>query len=183
MKVTSLQEATGRDGEFGTSIIAPNSPEALGSALPLLGSDGSNTYPAANRSVFVPFSLSRRTVTVGVFAVTGSGTVAGNWDVGVYDATMANKIGSLGSTAASGASTVQKGALALTLDRGDFWMAFDASSATGTWFAWAPQPRQLRGYGVYELLSTFPLPSGPVTPTAIANGFIPLFGLYLASTM
>jgi hypothetical protein len=100
-----------------------------------------------------------------------AGTVAGNIDVGVYD-TGGNRLTHTGSTAQSGISTVQTAAMTSTLIQpGLYFIAFAASSGTGTTIQHALTNVRLRLTGIQQAASAFPLPStiSFAAPTTAAN--------------
>lgn len=135
--------------------------------------------PAASRCLFIPFTLDTALLVYEMFWVNGSAN-GNNVDVGLYDETLTSLV-TLGSTATSGTGTAgyQVGAITdVLLDRGRYFMGFTCDGTTSQFQRWNPNARWLRLQGCLEKLTTFPLPTGTVTPTAVANAQVPQFGLH-----
>lgn len=107
--------------------------DAAGAGLGSQGCNGNSaTTPnwTANRIQYIPFYLGAQGTAYQMFCL--NGTVAGNLDMGIYDAA-GNRVVNKGSTAMAGASQIQLLDITDTaLDPGNYWMAFwgDSGSAT-----------------------------------------------------
>ncbi len=143
---------------------------------------GSATYPAlyssalgANRARFVPFRLSSNFVVANAFMFNGS-AVAGNIDIGVYDAA-GTKLGSTGSTAQSGTDQIQTIALSLVLSPGLFYLAMMNDNATCTCHIsnWAVAA-YVKMYGTAIQDVAFPLPATATFATNPGSSLL-LFGI------
>lgn len=105
--------------------------------------------------------------------------VSGNVDVGVFDASGA-KLVSTGSTAQSGASTIQSVAVDFTLGVGSYWVGIAGSSATASFasfsFTGSPMIRDGTGIAMHVTVgSAVPLPS-QLTLSSNLVYQIPTFG-------
>lgn len=165
----------------GSYVITPASPESIGCLGGFNLLSQSTAYPTASRCIFVPFQLDRLATAYQMFTQNGT-AVGNNVDVGLYDYTMASLV-TIGSTAqaGTGASGFQTYDIADTiLLPGRYFLGLSCDGTTSTFGRYGYQPRQLRLMGCLEKLSTFPLPTGAVTTTVVANsGYIPNFGVVL----
>jgi len=132
-------------------------------------------FPAANRALFIPFTLpsTQRIATVSVYAG-GSGT----FDLGIYEKTCVTKLASLGSTTLS-ANAVNTWTLTkpFLVRKGElFWLGLSASAVTATFVSQPRTVTTLRTMGVAQQTTAHPLPS-PATPAQVASTFIPTFAL------
>jgi hypothetical protein len=140
-------------------------------------SDGSAAWPSANRAIFIPLYLSAPFVVATAFWANG-GTASGNIDVGVYDVA-GTRLGSIGTTAQSGTSTVQSASLALALAPGVYFLAIAMDNTTGTVRAINIGNTSLllmEVCGIQQMASAFVLPS-TATFANPASAFIPFIGL------
>lgn len=133
----------------------------------------------ANLLYFVPFSIAAPIKVSRFFWHNGS-TVAGNTDVGIYTLDGTTKLGSTGSTANSGTSTIQ------IVDVTDFylprnsilWLALGSDSGTQTYFRLNLPAAVLLGVLGHNQQSSgwsSGLPSS-ITFTAPTGTNLPLFG-------
>lgn len=134
-------------------------------------------WPLANLAIFLPVYV-WRTITVNALA-TQFGTSAGNFDIGIYDASW-TKIVSTGSTAAAGFFK-QVAITATTLTRGTYYLALAHDTNTC-------QVRRVtidagigRMIGALEQTSAFPLPA-TATPVAFTRTVFPVFGMTTRAT-
>ncbi len=141
----------------------------------------STAFPAANRVILVPFTLTNVT-TFASLAVANGATVSGNFDIGIYDtgggtATL-NRLVSTGSTAQSGTSVPQSVAASFTLGPGTYFAALCCDKTTATFLAKTPSAA---GIGAAQLIREV-ADNGSVTLGAtlttipLATAYVPLFG-------
>lgn len=132
-----------------------------------------NTWPAANRALFVPILVPRSLTLVKAFVQ--NVTPSGNFDVGFYDAA-GNRLVSSGSTAGSGASAVQVVDTTDTpVNPGRYYLAMSTDNATATFAGFGPVATILGGGGMLQMAAAFPLPA-TATFAAMASAIIPIFG-------
>lgn len=143
---------------------------ALGGATPASGA-----WPAANRAIFVPLTLSAPFRTAKAWWANGA-TATGNVDCGVYTPG-GTLLGSTGSTAQAGTSVVQSATLALTLLPGNYYLALSLSS-TGTLLRTSGLSSAVGSpaAGLAQMASAFPLPAS-ATLAAVSSSYVPLFGI------
>jgi hypothetical protein len=137
----------------------------------------SASWPAADRAYLVPFSLDFPFTVRRVLAYNGS-TVAGNFDIGVYDR-YGSLIFNIGSTAQSGASVIQQVALGspIELPPGIYGMAISRSSTSATNFRAAVPQNLLTAAGMRQRDSSLPLPSTFSGFGSMATDHLPVFGI------
>ena len=161
-------------------MLSVHSPECLGSHLAAIEEGGSvNTgYPAANRAIFLPFTLWRTEIVTKIVIVPGA-TPSGNVDVGLYDIA-GTRLVSSGSTVKGAAATPQALDIADTiLGPGLFYMAI-AQDGTTQLLAQSPAAvLSLQGWGMAQQATAFPLPA-TATFATISTAFIPTMGALLA---
>ena len=144
----------------------------------------SATWVAANRALFIPFSLQVPIVAKKLFVANATtGIPNDNIDVGIYSAD-GTRIVSAGSTAQSGTEIAQNFAIADTLiGPGVFYLAMVMSGSTGTIYrASNATLATLRRAGMLQMASAFPLPT-TATFAAIGNAYIPMVGLRWGGTV
>lgn len=140
----------------------------------------SATWPAANRALFYPFTLSEPVIAVKLFVLNGA-TASGNIDAGIYDRT-GNRIVSTGSTAQSGTSVIQEFDITDTLfGPGTFYLALVMNNTTGTTFRQTTSSGSFASTGACQMASAFPLPA----TATFANTWHapPVFGLTTRSVI
>ena len=158
------------------------SPECMG---PFLKSSGSTTSPmanaasasieAANRVLYLPFTLGTVITAVQLFSLNGS-TAAGNIDMGIYDAAGNRRI-NIGATAQSGTSVVQAYDITDTLlEAGRYFLAVVMDGATGTLFntTIAGSVAVVLSGKAQQASATLP---ATATFAAPASGKVPIIGL------
>jgi hypothetical protein len=129
----------------------------------------------ANTAIYIPLFLPWSYSVQRVFW--GNGTAAGgNTDVGIYNLAGTTKLGSIGTTAVTGNTTIQYAALSVSLTQGMYWLAYAHDSATASQVFAAPLTAingRMLGYlqqAVYPLGST-------MTTAAYAALGLPLVGI------
>lgn len=169
-----------------TSVqVSSCSPESLS---PVMGASGgaafssaSNT-PTANCIKYIPFTL-RETVTVYKLWWHNGANVAGNVDVGIYDAN-GTRITSSGVTAQSGTNSIQSVTLGtpISIGPGSFYLAALETSTSGRLAMNSTGVEIIKTWGVLEQLSTSPLPATATfgTPTIALT---PLVGFSTIPTL
>lgn len=133
----------------------------------------SAAWPAANRAIYVPFSLPFPYLLRKFFWCNG-GTANGNVDCGIYSRA-GTKICATGSTAQAGTSVVQSAApsIGATLLMPDsYYLALALSSGTGTIFQVAPAANEA---GIAFQATAFALPATFTLGTT--GGALPMFGI------
>lgn len=166
-------------------IITPWSAEAMGRAIQggVSATPGSGPI-IANLAYYIPFFLTEGRTALKMLHMNGA-AVAGNIDLGIYDWEF-DAVVTLGATAQAGTNAVQEGDIADTvLPPGRYFMAFSASSGSGTSFAVAAASDEnaVPQWGHYTQASAHPLPTGTATPVKTTQSApnIPLFGVSFRS--
>lgn len=150
--------------------ITPFDLESLGSAGPF-GNDPTSAANGANLAQFYPFRI-RTAVNIIRFWVQHD-TVAGTFDIGIYDKNFARLV-SIGSTSKAGASSIQSVSVSpYTLNPGAYYLAY-TDSGGGAPVSYAPAASFLSVLGVTQARSAHPLPDSPTIETAGSNGQTPL---------
>lgn len=174
--------AAAAGGDPTPFLITPASRLSIGVELAAMGlpKPTSSAYQLANRAILVPFVLMEEVTVVKLFVFNG-GTVSGNVDVGIYDASY-NRLVSAGSTAQTGTGRIQEFDVGdTTIGPGQFYMAMAPDNTNGHYIRW-PLDVSVDGgemLGLLEDESAFPLPD-PLVPIAFDNSTIlPIFGLSL----
>jgi hypothetical protein len=127
---------------------------------------GDRTWGTANTGFFIPFNVGSM-ITVKQLAIYNGATVAGNLDVGIYDAE-GHRLVSSGSVAQAGVGAIQLFDITDTvLPPGLYYAALACDNATATVDGWdighAPGPA---GYEVHQVAAVFPLPATVVYGSA-----------------
>lgn len=166
----------------GLLTIHPWSMQSIG--IPLASSGfvtpaSQNFVPAANTAIFIPFFVPEPFLVTKGFWGNGN-PVAGNLDLGIYDAA-GNRLVSSGSTLQATVSVLQIVDLTDTvLARGYYYMALasDTSGATQkVQAALVGSTPAYQAFGLLQQASAFPLPN-PATFAKYASGaFMPMFGI------
>lgn len=159
-------------------VISPISAQSLGAELTLIGagSPSNQVGSTANRSWLIPFRLSETFTCTSAFVLTGT-TIAGHWDVGVYDSAFA-LLGHTGSQSEANASSINTANLSLTLAAGHYYLAFAIDSATASYQMWgAGNSLRLRGVGFRWADSNFPLATGPTVINTPIISTVPFCGI------
>lgn len=140
-----------------------------------LAAEGSAAWPAANRALYIPFTVTSPYPVRRMWAGNGA-TASGNIDLGIYSSG-GRRLASTGATAQAGTSTLQYVACDILLDPDMYYMALSLSSATGTIRRSAALGVEvLRSIGMLQEASAHPLPAS-MTGATIATAYFPLFGL------
>ncbi len=154
------------------------SPECIGPEMMGLDDGLASAVWTANRLIFLPLVTVQPVLVAQFFWINGS-AVSGNTDVGIYDFAGTTKLGSSGSIANSGTTTLQ------TVDVADFtlpaharfWLALGCDNATQAYWRANLVAQGLSLIGVKEQLSGWSsgLPSSIAlgTPTVAV---LPMFG-------
>jgi len=171
----------------GEITITPWSFQSLGVPLWAMSQvpPATAVWPAAGLVIFVPFRVPESVICTKMFW--GVGTASGNLDCGIYDES-ANRLVSIGSTAASGSSSLQVVDTADTLlVRGRYYMALVADTgATLTIYRVAPAAGIGQSLGLLQQASvTLPLSSNasPATFAKYTQAYIPVVGLQCYRTV
>lgn len=165
--------------------VTPWHHESLGGDLSAgsLGniSGTSATWPASSLALFVPFVLAVSTAITQAF--TSNGAATGNSvDLGIYTADFRRLI-STGLVTQSGTTALQLFTPLTTtvLGPGRFFMAMSVNGTTSAFISRTPTAGFLRAMGCFQAdLSGEGTPGtlpATVTPAAVANAYLPVFGL------
>lgn len=166
-----------------SNVINPYSPESIGSTLSVLGgisAPASATNPTGSFCVYVPFFTTAPMLINSVYWHNGS-TVAGNVDVGVYDAGRV-RLFSSGVQLQSGTTNIQVTQIPQQeIGVGMFFMGLCVSNVTGTLFSTNFFPGNsgtglVSACGVYQQGGNAFLPTTGTFINPIAD-WIPLFGI------
>lgn len=133
----------------------------------------SAAWPSANRALLYPVSLDAPFTAARMFWVNG-GTVSGNVDAGLYDAS-GHRLGSTGSTAQAGTSALQSAALTASvgLAPGTYYLALAVNNTTATFY------RTVISFSTFTWAGAASAFALPATVTLAAAGFdySPLLGM------
>lgn len=167
------------DGSLPASPhITAFSPEAMGTANYLSSGNNffaTNTWPAANTAIFVPFVVRSAIEVKALFALNGN-AVSGNMDIGLY-AVDGTRLVSTGSTAQSGTNVIQSSTVSLTIGPGQYYLALALNNTTGRIAGInAAAAINVKMIGIYTMTSAFPLPATAVYASSSSH-LIPVFGL------
>jgi len=142
----------------------------------------STAWGTANKAYYTPILLPMR-YPVKNFFVYNFATVAGNFDIGIYNANDMTRLWSSGSTAMSGASALQFVAKDIILDPGAYYLALSSNSTTATYACWTTLTATRNRYlGSLIQTSAFALPA-TMTPAAVDVARVPAIGFtYISGT-
>lgn len=164
------------------SSISTFSPESIGVALAALGATAaaSKAVGTINDGFFIPFILEKLTP-IRRLAVMSGATMAGNVDLGVYDA-LGNRIVSKGAVSYAGttSSWFEVDIPDIFLPPGQYFLATSFSSATATFWGWDASSafgttglKTILGAGVKFMASAHPLPA-IATFSGYQNSMVPI---------
>lgn len=137
----------------------------------------SATWPAADRSILCPVTVTD-TITVRKLWVKNGTAVAGNLDLGIYDATATTLIASTGEVLQAGTSAIQSQSITATvLAPGSYYMALASDSGSSTFMRAAPgaSAQRIKHFGLLQASTNSPLASSP-TLAILANDYVPMMG-------
>lgn len=134
---------------------------------------GSSAWPSANRALYIPFWLRTPYLARKLWWANG-GVVTANVDCGIYSAG-GTLLVSTGSTAMSGANTVQSVDVNYWLTPGRYFMALVLSGTSQIQRA-VPSINAIKFSGMVQETSALPLPA-VMTPETCASAYYPFFGL------
>lgn len=139
-----------------------------------LGTPASAVWPTANRAIYVPLILPFAYPVKRAFWMNGT-AVAGNVDLGIFNADTAAKLFSTGATAQAGTSVAQYVAVDWLIPPGEYYLALSLSSGSGTTLrSTGITTQNILGY--LQEGSAHPLPTS-MTPVAITVAYVPVFGI------
>jgi hypothetical protein len=165
--------------------IHPWSIECVGIGLLLTDDDLDGSVSAgwdANVAVFYPFRLAVPSRFVKAFVANGA-SVAGNWDIGIYDHTGV-RLGSTGSIAQSGINALQVADIDVSCGPGLFYLAFATDSSSTTAFARAFTFQEGQRLGILQQTSgAFPLPATAAFEAIASNRNFALVGVSTRSAI
>jgi hypothetical protein len=145
-----------------------------------LSAPTSATWPAANRALFAPFTLS------GWFSVrrlwwANGGTASGNLDCGIYTENGV-RLASTGSTVQAGTNVIQSVVVSVDLPPGSYYLALAASATTVTVLRQTGTTDYMSSMGWAQMATAFALPA-TATLAALATAYAPYFGMTSASVI
>jgi hypothetical protein len=168
-----------RAGLLDFSIVHPGSDQVLGVEYGSLGLGVSGAVYTANMLIFYPFAVARP-VRVTQFWWENDTAVSGNSDVGIYSTALV-KLGSCGSTANAGTSTIQianaTAAFNLPINQ-RLWLALGCDNGTQRFRRSSSAVALGEFIGVKQQASGWSsgLPTTPVFDATITFAQIPIFG-------
>ena len=143
------------------------------------GNGASSAWPIAAKAYFVPVRLSQPRTYVKAWWINGA-TAAGNVDVGIYTLSGTTLTRVVASTAeAQGTiSTVQVAATfaTTTIGPGLYYLAMSCSLATATVWRVSLSAPFMRGLGVFQAVSSHPLPTTATAAVISGTTTLPVFG-------
>ena len=160
-------------------MITPWSAQSIGVNLGALASaaPASAVWPAANRALYVPFTLDETVTVVKMFAYNGA-TAAGTTEISIYNAALSRQFAA-GSAAQAGTNQIQEFDTADTsLAAGRYYMALMNTLGTSTFFRIAPAVALLESLAVAQEATGGTLPA-TATLALAASAYLPYFGLSL----
>lgn len=151
---------------------------ATGSIGNIAGS--STAWPASSLALFVPFVLAAP-VSIGQAFTSNGASTGDSIDLGIYTSDF-RRLVSTALQAQSGTSALQVFGLTTTqFGPGRFFMAISVNGTTSTLIARAPTAAFMRAMGCFQQdLSGAGTPGtlpATATPAAVANAYLPVFGL------
>lgn len=161
--------------DYGNVVISTGGLEGIGTQLFQTGGGlnaGVQTWPAANRALYIPVIVPTTVTVVKMFMLNGA-TINGNFDVGIYD-DQKNLIVSKGSTAHASANVIQAFDITdTTLSPGVYYFGIASDSATATIQAFTNAIPLCQASGVLSQATAFPLPS-PAVWVAAQDAYVPI---------
>jgi len=142
---------------------------------------GFNAWPAANRGIYIPFTITNPAKAQQMFWENSG--VAGTTDIGIYDGTSFKRLVSL--TATTNAGTIQVGNITDTiLTPGPYFLGMVCSTTTTqTYYSNALPVQVLRMTGcAQQAIGSATLPD-PMVPAPIASAFLPFAGISFNATI
>jgi hypothetical protein len=164
-------------------VINPFSLQSIGFSLLAVGTSGMEgaagaAWPATKLALYMPFYVPDE-FRVQQIRIAQGLTISGNFDVGVYTADGV-RLASSGLTAPTGFSATTQGVTVSTrLGQGLYYMAMSVDNVTHTVVRSVPTALTLQGAGCAQEDLSAGTGALPATATfaAIANAYLPLFGL------
>ena len=141
----------------------------------------SGTWPAANRAIYIPFTLYGPETVRKMFCGNG-GAVSGNVDVGIYNAA-GTRLVSSGSTAQASINVLQVFDITdTTIGPGYYYMALALDNTTGTILNSNPAVFVMPVWGVKQEAAAFPLPA-TATFANVSSAYLPMVGLSMVTSI
>lgn len=139
---------------------------------PSLSGLSSSSWPANNRTIFVPFIIVRPFVVVSGWWENGT-SASGNRNCGIYTYEETPVLlASTGAVAQAGTNAIQKASLSITLQPGAYYMALSHSNTIGT--------NMTKSYTLGAVVSgvAYQDSNMPATATLVrSTAYIPVFGI------
>lgn len=147
-------------------------------AAAYIGIYAAGAWPAANRALFIPFSIDEQVTAYSLGLQTN--TFSANLDMGIYDlygtqlVHTGTQVGVGGYNNFNIADTI--------LQPGYYYMAAVSDSVSGSIIRFNPSAQFLRSFGVREMATAFPLPS-TATFANPTSAYAPLVAVHFASVV
>jgi len=161
-------------------LLSAFSPGGTFSCIGLLASFATNqTWTVANVASYIPVRVTHPVMARKLVWKVGSNTPAGNYDVGLYDAT-GLRLASSGSTAMPAANTV------VSYDMGDLWLEQQivyfalvlSSGASGFFYGYLVSALHgMRACGLVKQAAALPLPATATFEAITATVLMPLHAI------
>jgi hypothetical protein len=148
-----------------------------------MGPPSAAAWPAANRALYLPFLIEQPCVCTQLWFYMGA--QAGNYDMGIYDATKKRLVSMGSTTVPANTNSMALANIADTaLSPGHYWLGIVMSTVTTlTVFRYATNLLLAQSIGVQqEALGSTVLPDPPTFANP-ANSFTPVCGLLLDKTL
>lgn len=161
-------------------IVNTFSWHGVGSQLLTAVAPTSQTWPTANKAIFVPITVTEDITVVKLWCLNGA-TASGNLNMALYDSAFAQIANSeIGSTAQTGTNVIQELNITdVSLAAGLYYIALVFNNATATVFGRVSPfatTEGLQSLGMFEQTSSFDLPA-TATPAALSSNLIPYCGI------
>jgi len=158
------------------------SSEALGCLMSTLASsqitsEVSTSYPAANRILYIPFSLGRTVVVAQMFVYNGAFTGGPNINLGIYSQS-GTRLVETGTTAQTGTSSLQVIDITdTTIGPGSFYLAVIATATTANMFMINFTNAEFaRAAGLFQEAGTGSTLPTTATFSSTTSSVVPMFG-------
>jgi hypothetical protein len=163
-------------GRLNPLFISTFGPNSLGTEVANIASaaPASDTWPATDRSILVPFVVESPYVAMKLWFVVG-GTASGNYKMAVYREDFVRLAVTTAAAATAANSVEEQDITDLILQPGRYYLGLTNSGTTGTVSRAEPSVEILKALGVCASTTSLPDPASPVV--VATNDYIPLMGL------
>jgi hypothetical protein len=163
-------------------VISTMTPFVLGGASLGPGFGSTTAVQVANRAVLVPFVINQPHTVAAFFyyCVTGGGS--NHQDIGVYSNSFSRLCSTGSIVSPTGQAIVAPSGGTITLQPGQYYLAFVSDSATPSFLRLQASLAILQVTGIHEMASAFPLPTS-ITPALPTGAGFPVFGFSAKSNI